>query len=139
MIRRATKEDAEDIQLLYDTERNEENIIGIGYSPTDWVKYTDVQQIVLLVHESEGIIDGVLLGYDQFDWGYIETLIVRRSVRNRGLGGSLIESFSKCGEGRWIAVEVVTSPDDDEVNEFMSKRGFLQKDPALWCVKYLNT
>ena len=138
LIRRATAEDAAAIEAIYAEERNEERSVGTAYKQVDWASYVEIPHIVLLVLEDAGQIKGCLLGYDLFDWGFIELIVVRRDARGHDAGERLVDEFLLVGKDRWAAAEMLVSPGDERLLRYTDRLGFTQKEAAVWCVKQLD-
>ena len=138
MIRRARFRDAAAIQEIYAADRDEEDVIGTSFTLADWASYVGIPHIILLVAEEAGRIEGFIMGYDLYDWGLMETIVVRRDARGGNLGGQLMDAFIAVGDDRWVAAEMVIDPDNSRLRRFADRVGFKQKDRALWCVRPLG-
>lgn len=138
LIRRAIADDAPAIQAIYAEDRNEERSVGTAYKRVDWAAYVDIPHIVLLVLEDGGQIQGCLLGYDLFDWGFIELIVVRREARGNNAGRRLVDAFELVGQDRWASAEMLISAADERLHHYTDGLGFTRKEAAVWCVKPLD-
>jgi ribosomal protein S18 acetylase RimI-like enzyme len=138
LIRRATAEDAAAIQAIYAGNRNEERSVGTAYKRVDWASYVEIPHIVLLVLEDAGQVHGCLLGYDLFDWGFIELIVVRHEARGQDAGARLVDEFVLIGKDRWAAAEMLISPADERLHRYTDRLGFTKKESAVWCVRPLD-
>ncbi|MBM4402471.1 MAG: GNAT family N-acetyltransferase, partial [Candidatus Cloacimonetes bacterium] len=95
-------------------------------------------ETILLVAEEDnqivGFVWGNLIVYGFFRYGTIEELFVKRELRNRGIGGSLIEAIIKRFERLKVKVVFVTTEkENEEAINLYKKLGFkLCKGPWFY-------
>lgn len=136
-IRDAAAADGTALQSLYDYHKNEDEIIGLTYHDADWSVYLGHPHVFLRVAVKDDTVVGFLHGYDMVDWGYIETLIVSKEVRNLGAGRMLLAAFETWGSKSWVASELCTSLTDTKINDYVGRQGYEDYGKSYWRVKYL--
>lgn len=90
----------------------------------------------LLFHEKQGIYqleesrDHVLVYFEKEDYIFIDFILVARSNRGNGRGGTILDQLKRKGKAIILEVEPVTliDPDSEKRIRFYEKNGFLKMD-----------
>ena len=136
-IRSARSHDAMTIQNIYD-EVVPHDVAGLKYRVTDWPLYVTAPQALLLIAHVRGNPAGFILGYDLVNWGLIDVLAVTPEWRRAGVGTALVNAFEQHGRGRWVASELATDPEDEDLRRFLHDRGYTVAGTTDWRVHDLS-
>lgn len=135
-IRKTRKKDFQAILDLYQ-QRNDKSTNFIDITQSCLEKYLNKPQIVLITAVEKEKIVGFCLTFDMVLWGYIDTLIITKKHRRKGIGTKIINYLKKFNDD-WVSLETAILTYDSEVKVWVTSQGFRGKDYLTWKILKLD-
>jgi ribosomal protein S18 acetylase RimI-like enzyme len=124
-IRYATLKDSERITELFNSNKKLWGDNNIGYDVDDIKHYIKTDLDEMIVYESNKEIVGVMLAQFWTDFVHLQTLIVDRKYRNKGIGGKLMRHLNKISRKRGKnLIEIDVEVNNDGMRRFLLRRKF---------------
>ncbi len=143
-VRDASSKDVPAITHIFNSYRNDSQPGRVAdYEEEDFAAYIGVPHCKLLIAEAwapelRGTILGFALAYDMVTWGYLDILCVRPEHRGHNIGSHLLSCLETGYADRWGELEVCYYEDDDIIEGYLKRRGYIDHEDVVWCVKPLK-